>query len=293
MSTDGTISATVVVFSIICIFTVSFVLCLLVCTSLYVKYVPSLTIERSLNVGINGDALTSRLYLQNEDRVFKFLCTNNLYDSKYKKSHAMLASYCSDVNTMYIDTLSLPSTHHVLTLHMTDDHYSLFDEINNIGVQLDVVYISNRRTRVKKYDTLMYLDSQKSYLQRAKELWTGHKSHRYTTNQIVLDNTMNELLYINIEIAYSNSISRLDVRTTIHTYFFVYYFILMMPVFLVLVSFFAASNITCLLTVGLLYVAVKILKLHKFMGDPDEDERPNLNQPPTAATNNTIHNDLD
>ena len=33
----GTISATVVVFSIICIFTVSFVLCLLVCTDSWIR----------------------------------------------------------------------------------------------------------------------------------------------------------------------------------------------------------------------------------------------------------------
>ena len=289
----GTVSATVAIFTIISTFTISFMFCLLICANLYIRYVPSLTNERSLNVGINRDKLSSRLFLENEDKVFKYLCTESLYDTRYNKSHATLASYCGDINTMYIDTLTLSPTHHVLTLHMTDDHYSLFEEINNIGVQLDVVYISNRKTRAKKYDTLMYLDSQKSYLRRIRELWTGHKTHSYTTNQIVLDNSMNELLYINIEIAYRSSITMLDVKTTIHTYFFIYYFILMMPVFLVLVSFFAAFNITCLLTVVLLYVAVKILKLHKLIGEFEEADRPNPDIPAPGANNNFMHNDLD
>ena len=370
---NGTFGATVVVVVVIGLFSMTFMLVSFLITGVYLRYVPSLSSSRSLNIGIDKmGRLSSKLLLQDEMKVYKYLCAeknyytfqNSFYEFSFEtptkskeetlkmskrnkpvkraskkgfsgkkgtrkrvtdgpksmiksqeeriarfrktRDYRRLRSFCKDIKTTYMDTLTLTQAHHTFTLQMSDNKDLMIDDSNNLGVSLTVAYLINGKTKLKKFDSIFY-KKRRSFLgsqtlQKVVEWWYGWYTDTYISGEITLDNQSDNLLYISIDILQAN-ISSLQVHTQLSTNFFIYYAILLMPVICIIVTVVTSSNITCILTVCILYVIIKILRFNFLAEEPpacEESAHPSIDaaldrrvesNPPN--TNSTIFTDLD
>lgn len=279
----GTLGASMLVTCIGAVFCLTFMISLGILGGLYYKYSPTLGISRSLNIAYLGKPpkYASRLLLQTEEKAYPYLCSSKFYHSfetdqkstlgkasdvdssksqnKRKQKKRQMAelspsSFCDNLKKSYFDRLNLEQQLYTMRVTMVDEHKQsrMWDD-RKLRVELSIAYLQHKKTRVKRFESIFYLQQRTLFgSTRLRLLWEWifpMQQDSYVSGDIIVDNSNSELLamFVSVPAVRGLRLQQVNVVANLDLSYLMYILARLLPVFLVVVAFFIASNVSTII----------------------------------------------